>query len=468
MASCQELFQTKLNCSLDAGHLSASDSRIEFEKALHTIDLSEKEDSGCAWSVDRSFGSPPPPETPDVGLPVKAEPAKPERKSCSNCGTLTTPLWRYDKVSGTTMCNACGVYFKNHGVQRTVPSTAGNPRSEHVQQKETHKRKRVAESAPAAEGHRAAPPQQTRRSQRPRKSRDVLGGLLSKTTGAADGEETNSSRASSPLPPALTPEAQRRQLVNSLVAAFALAASPMNEVQAGEVLVELRANALGCRPLNLGSKKPKHSKRAALARTDICCAHCGTSTTPLWRKDRATGVVMCNACGIYLKTHGRKRPLKGSEPAAEPNPEPRGPSDPPSPRGAPTGAGGASTATERSALPGEPVPSPLHPHPTTPVLERAAVALHPARGGASALLPEGRPSRLRSPETTRSHFHSSCTSMRRTVEAGGCDFAISCTNTGGEKTLKLAEELAKADGEGGYLDSRPLASGTASSSSKHV
>mmetsp|Transcript_3503 Transcript_3503/g.8360 ORF Transcript_3503/g.8360 Transcript_3503/m.8360 type:complete len:245 (+) Transcript_3503:1017-1751(+) len=111
---------------------------------------------------------------------------------------------------------------------------------------------------------------------------------------------------------------------------------------------------------------------------------------------------------------------------------PGGPPTRPSPRGAPTGAGGASTATERSALPGEPVPSPLHPHPTTPVLERAAVALHPARGGASALLPEGRPSRLRSPETTRSHFHSSCTSMRRTVEAGGCDFAISCTNTGGE------------------------------------
>jgi hypothetical protein len=39
------------------------------------------------------------------------------------------------------------------------------------------------------------------------------------------------------------------------------------------------------------------------------CANCGTNTTPLWRKDRESGLMMCNACGIYLKTHGVHRPL---------------------------------------------------------------------------------------------------------------------------------------------------------------
>jgi len=43
-----------------------------------------------------------------------------ERQSCANCQTTTTPLWRKDKESGEIMCNACGIYKKNHGVNRPV------------------------------------------------------------------------------------------------------------------------------------------------------------------------------------------------------------------------------------------------------------------------------------------------------------------------------------------------------------
>lgn len=41
---------------------------------------------------------------------------------------------------------------------------------------------------------------------------------------------------------------------------------------------------------------------------ETSCAHCKTQTTPLWRK--ADQDTVCNACGIYWRTHNHRRPVK--------------------------------------------------------------------------------------------------------------------------------------------------------------
>ena len=38
------------------------------------------------------------------------------------------------------------------------------------------------------------------------------------------------------------------------------------------------------------------------------CANCGTTSTPKWRKDRTNNdTILCNACGLKKKRHGREK-----------------------------------------------------------------------------------------------------------------------------------------------------------------
>ncbi|KAK6090199.1 hypothetical protein P3W45_000747 [Vairimorpha bombi] len=52
-------------------------------------------------------------------------------------------------------------------------------------------------------------------------------------------------------------------------------------------------------------KIPRETKRKAKQRI---CSNCSTTSTPSWRRGENGKSLLCNACGLYQKLHGRARP----------------------------------------------------------------------------------------------------------------------------------------------------------------
>ncbi|KAK9363521.1 hypothetical protein V1504DRAFT_171248 [Lipomyces starkeyi] len=207
---------------------------------------------------------------------------------CSNCGTTRTPLWRR-APDGTTICNACGLYLKARNISRPV----------------NLKRPPQTAAVSITGGSVAAA--------------DVDGAVSLLITadhgvpGTCPGDGhcngTGGTRACSGCPAYNNRVAKAAQMASTLQqhrrhqqqqhddARFQSTTGETNASRREIYEQPAYQQSSQQSPQNTASIPPNYQvNNLASPAVIISCQNCGTTITPLWRRDEV-GHTICNACG---------------------------------------------------------------------------------------------------------------------------------------------------------------------------
>ena len=182
---------------------------------------------------------------------------------CFNCKVTQTPLWRRTPDRKHSLCNACGLYYKQYGAHRPL----------HIR----HKLPTVLADVRAGALPYARPVNMASRASSPGALEIPF--VFAPTSVAGDSSASSSDSDSD----------------------SSSGSRPHNLASLPD-LAKMYTDALIRPPVQ------KTTPPLMTAKQGIECANCSQTQTPLWRKNDA-GEPICNACGLYAKLHHRDRPV---------------------------------------------------------------------------------------------------------------------------------------------------------------